>query len=829
MLELRHLHRIDVLVGCSLIALASPAVAQDVRPTEDDVVEPTGDGEIVVTARKREENLLEVPVTVAVISDQFIDEANIRDAYKLSALTPGFTFEGLGNRANAKPVIRGVTTNAISPNQQKNSSFIDGLFVGGSATPPPFIEIQRVEVLKGPQSATFGRATFSGAVSYVMKEPGESLSGEINAIAATDNEYELGVLIGGPIAGSTVRGQIAGYYRTFDGNDAWVNADGTKLGSEKTYYGSATLIIAPADGFQAKLRYQYSQFEDGPSPVQFLTDGQRNGVFQVALPSARGAAPAGTRFTQRYPTGIVPDRSLRSYAQDFSVITDSGTTVKKHRITASVDADIWASHTLSVLAGYNTDDTTVWDGDALNRVCSRPGAPTSATCSQQLQSYEDMQIETRVTSANTEAIRYSLGFYYLSNKERTFFRQPATGSIFLGTTNQDTESYAPFGSISLDIGDRLTLGGEVRYNTDKVTSFGYRSCINPATSAVAGAPCLFAGVPIGNPFTGAPLSILETRSQTFKSWVYRATADFQVTDSLLVYGIYSKGTQPGFFNLGATVPEAFRVVDEEVLKNYELGFKGRFSRRGYFTLALFNMDWGNQVFRQTLNLATLPGGVPELQEPGRIYPAGTTFSLLGLNVNQGASRIRGVEAEMGIEPVDGLDLRATVAYTRARYRTFCSEFLFQLTLVPSRPGEVCTDVAGNRLEAQPDWTFSLSGGYQTQIGQSDWSGFIRSDFAYLSSKTESEMNLANTDDTKLLSAQIGAERGQFRFEVFADNLLDDDTPIRISRLTDASLPLTATGTTPAGGAVVVSGVSQQNIALVPRRDRQFGIRALVRF
>ncbi len=118
-----------------------------------------------MTARKRDELAQQVPLTVSVLTRRLLDQAQVRDGFDLAALTPGFTYESVGSFANAKPVIRGLTTASTVPSQQKSSAFIDGLFVGGTTSPPPFIDLQRVEVLKGPQSAALGRATFAGAVN----------------------------------------------------------------------------------------------------------------------------------------------------------------------------------------------------------------------------------------------------------------------------------------------------------------------------------------------------------------------------------------------------------------------------------------------------------------------------------------------------------------------------------------------------------------------------------------------------------------------------------------------------------------------------------------
>ena len=831
MIAIFRINRTVLLLGSALVAV--PAVAESPKAAETAAVAKSGEPEsiddIVVTARKKSESLLDTPITVSVATAEYLDRANIRNALDLANKTPGFTFESIGPRSNAKPIIRGVTTNSVTPSQQKNSSFIDGIYVGGTTTPPPFIEIDRIEVLKGPQSAAFGRATFAGAINYIMKEPGDRLAIQAQVLAATDQEYEGGALVSGPLTrNGVVRAQVAGYYRTYGGNREWVNSDGRRLGTEETYYGAATLLIEPDPGFKLKLRYQFLRLNDGPTPVRFVSDAQRNGLFNVTLDRARGAAPVGTTFTQRFPLGVVGE-STRPYAQDFSVVSDPGTHITKQRWTAALDADLWAGHTLNLTAGYNTDKTNNWESDNLNRPCSKFAVPTAAFCSLSVQRYSDFQMEGRIASAQDKPFSYLVGLFYLTSKERNNSAQPVTGSLFFPVNNLNINSLSPFGSVSLKIG-RATLGGEVRYNIDQITNFGYRTCLYPTTSSVAGVPCLFNGEIVGNPFTGEPGAPLERRDRTFKTVVYRLTADYKITDDLMIYGIVSKGNQPGFFNLGTGFPERFRVVDEELLYNYELGFKGKFlNGKGYFTIAGFRMDWKNQVFRRTLNLVNLPSGEVVEFDSSATYPAGSTNFQSALNVNQGSSRIYGVEAEVGLQPFEGFDMRGTLAYTHARLLSFCSEFLYQLTLRASLPNGRCLNVDGNRLEAQPDWTYSISMGYKHDIGRAGLSGYVRGDFSYIGTKFDSEMNLAQTGAAKLLGLQAGVENDRWRFEAFATNLLDDDTPTRLGRLTDATVPATAAGVTPAGAAVTVTAISQQSVAVVPRRNRQFGIRASVKF
>ena len=128
--------------------------------------------EIVVTARRREESLLEVPVAISVLNSDFIAESNILDHYDLYAETPGIEYTQSRDRLGSCPAIRGVSTTAQNILQQKMGAFIDGAPLLGNTGSLPFTDLERIEVLRGPQSSAFGRSTFSGAFNYITRDPG---------------------------------------------------------------------------------------------------------------------------------------------------------------------------------------------------------------------------------------------------------------------------------------------------------------------------------------------------------------------------------------------------------------------------------------------------------------------------------------------------------------------------------------------------------------------------------------------------------------------------------------------------------------------------------
>ena len=177
-----------ITVAALAVPIAPPAFGQSVSLEE-----------VVVTARKRDESLLDIPLTVSAFNAEEIERAGYSTISDLIAAVPGVTYEsfeaeGRGDSAS----FRGVATNTGDPTLQNSSKFIDGVYVSGSLYTTLLGDIERVEVAKGPQSALFGRATFSGAINYITKKPTNELEGNIRASLAEEDEYEFSASVSGP-------------------------------------------------------------------------------------------------------------------------------------------------------------------------------------------------------------------------------------------------------------------------------------------------------------------------------------------------------------------------------------------------------------------------------------------------------------------------------------------------------------------------------------------------------------------------------------------------------------------------------------------------------
>ena len=255
--------RVEQVVAAFGIALAiggsQAALAQEPGADSTGVLE-----EITVTARKREESLQDVPLTITAFSGKAIEKLGISNVFDLAALTPGLTYENTGWRNGDKATIRGLTVPGQLPSQQKTSVFVDGIYVAGAYSSQSLANLERVEVLKGPQSAFFGRSTFAGAINYVTRDPGDTLAGKVMVSAASLGQTEASATVGGPLQGDAILGQLNAYYYNLDGPSEWRNSPGgQRSGSANTQAGSGKLIFAGMENLRIEARTAYNQDDDG--------------------------------------------------------------------------------------------------------------------------------------------------------------------------------------------------------------------------------------------------------------------------------------------------------------------------------------------------------------------------------------------------------------------------------------------------------------------------------------------------------------------------------------------------------------------------------------
>ncbi|QMW23442.1 TonB-dependent receptor [Sandaracinobacteroides saxicola] len=654
---------LSMLGGTALFAQAAPA------PTvaEADVEE------IIVTARKRAENLQEVPLAISAFTASRIEEQGIKSIADIAQQTPGLSFRQAFGRNGDRPVIRGMSNIQGNPNA---AFFVDGIFFTGSISAFNLDNLERVEVIKGPQAALFGRATFAGAINFITRQPDNTPRGRLSVTFGEDGLQEYTGYVSGPLITDKLWASVDAKFYRFAGQYTNLVDPEEKLGREKSLSYGLTLRAAPTENLTITARYSRSQDNDGAYAIGRLNwvPGQtaavpgvlgiNNNALNCFLPNLRpgvfGPAPAlrpvADNRARGYNCGQL--NTPTQFALNSNIFRQAGIDDALNRdilrsyVKVEYDLNDW---TLTGTGAYNRRRQTVATDQDYSDLRS-PGFETidrSGT--------KDYTLEFRVASPAASRVRGLAGVYYYREKDlpgnysaslpAVVPPPPAVpftrNSVFLGSV----KNRAVFGQLEVDITDTLTASAEARYQVEDLTTSGTSSTV------VAGQTFTRSIV--------APLGVAQ-----YKSFLPRFTVNWKATDDVMLYGVVARGNKPGGFNSGVYSAlyedsEVARLVGlgldtfrEESSWNYEIGAKTQFmDRRVTVNVAAYNIEWKNQQLTQTIQVARRDG----------------VLGSVSFTSNVGKSRVRGFELESSAKVTDWLELRLGYAFQDAKIRDFVAD------------------------------------------------------------------------------------------------------------------------------------------------------------
>lgn len=695
-----------ILAGFGLAGASHEALGQGVRPLE----------EITVTARKREESLQDIPVSIQAIGLEQVERLDITSLTDLGRYSASFNWaEGL-SPLDVRPSIRG-QSNIRAASQPTVGVFVDGVLVPWrSGLNMQTVDVERIEVVKGPQSAMFGRGVLSGAVNYVTRRPGDEFGGYAEVGYGEYGRTEFRSRVDLPV-NDWAAVAINGRYLDFDEGLYRNQLTGRKgVAAEDARSVGLSALLRPTDSFTAYLRASYGE-ENQAQPAYHVVESN----------TQTGAAPNQVWYVGKVPA----DPDLISHNCDEC----AGTQRRVGWLTANLDWDTGAG-TLSSLSAWGRTDTLL-DVDTDFTGILDTDEPVSAF-QNGFRGYFDRNIrsisqELRFSSPDEQPLRWLVGAYYYDEEVEE------DGRSIIGTTlgpqdvpsipqTNEVSTVAGFGAITWDITERLTGNAELRYNIEK-----------------AKVDFIFGGQP-------------RRLDETWRAWLPRFTLDYRLTPDMIVYVNAAKGTKPGGFNtaLGsgaAQLPENLLAFDEEEAWTYELGAKSQWlDRRLTVNAAVFYTDW-DQVQVDSQFMAPPPA-------------VGTT----GYTSNAGTAKIKGGEIEIQYQATEQLDLAVSWAYNPAKIRDYQD----------SRATSAGISTLGQRLlpysskqaaTASATWTQELTGG---------WSGFVQTDLKYRSTQYASVANLAETGSRTVVDLRLGVSSDQWELTGVITNLFDDDTALSVS-------------------------------------------------
>lgn len=599
------------------------ALAASVAIAAQDVAAQSGAPEtletIIVTARKRAETLQEVPLAVSAIDGDIIAAQGIRDVTAVYSRVPNLYFTTAGGASPTSDfqylVIRGVGFNGgLEP---AVGVFIDGMYQPQVGFDIGFLDVERVEVLRGPQGTLFGRNTQAGALNIVTKKPGQSFEGRVEVEAAEFATYRLQGAVSGPLS-DTLSGALNVQYAESDGF-----SDNLTLGTDQGFYEQAiargTLRWTPSDVLDATL----------------IADWTQKDFSELALGS-----PLSCRCYDNFSD------------QDADDSKDSV------GVQLNIDWKLTDAMTFTSITGsrqVESDITYDWDGavtdqtpltlSAVTQTNSPPIGPISVASSpvivrgvaqRQLLEQEFVSQELRLAGA-TERLDWLVGAYYFDQS----ILQPRFVDIGPGVPfvplyirerfTEDRDGWAAFGQLTFRPIDRLELTLGTRYSDESVEVGGER-VLNVADASI------FAFLKSGE------LSTDNVSSMASVSW--------DLSDTALIYASWSQGWKAGGINRYPSRVNANLSYEDEESTNTELGLKASWlDGRLVTNLAVFNIDIEQQ---QVLNVIPDPNGV-------------TPVTVIA---NAGQSTVKGVEAEITAKFTESLELDVAYGYTDTEFDEF---------------------------------------------------------------------------------------------------------------------------------------------------------------
>jgi len=773
------------------LAAAEPADAPDVLP-----------GDIVVSARKQSERLLDVPINITAMSGETLQQRGVKNLYDLMQSTPSLSYGNTGQRTANKLTLRGLGISTTGTN--KASVFLDGVFIAGDFTGLSLANLDRVEVLKGPQSAIFGRTTFAGAINYVTRDPGNKTEGNASIDVASFGEVHADAYLSGPIIEDKLAGSFSMSDYEFTGPKAWKDiSDGSQHGSQSSRGFIGKLVATPTNDLTFRTLVSYNKNDDGPGTSLFVNPASRNLVIAKVNPATGLASGASaTYFTGTVPT-FQPTYGSYNYFQGY--LTDAGDRVKQWRGYVQGEYRFMGGHTLTVTGAINRQRTDSQSNGYLeNRVAAGVVSNSISTSTT-----NDDSIEVRLASPQDQPIRYAAGGYYLNlrqiglpGKSYTVYGTAASDTYSAGSVSYGgTRDKSVFGAVYIDPIARVTISGELRYQAETVLrqSVAYNTVSLAAFNAGT-------AVPIVVPSAGVNLQ------GTFKAWLPRVNIQYKFSPDANVYATFSKGDNPGGFNTSQYRQANQTLIKEEELFNYEIGFKARLFGSLSINAAAYLMNWKNQQTSGTYYAYCTAAGLNCFTAASG---ASATPFIYSITENRGKTTVKGVEVDATWRtPLPGLTLRDGLSFNDSKYDKYCSANAAALYQTSTTPPYNCIAVDGNALESISKWQNSMNVDYETPLTD-HWDFFTRGDWQYQSKWYESELNLATAPAFSIFNARVGVRSDHWTFEFYGKNLSNSTHPYRLTRASD-----------PAAGA---TNLVNQSIAFTPRVPRQFGIRAALKY
>jgi len=712
-MRITRLGRAAAFSGASLLALAAaaPALAQ------------TAIEEVVVTAQKREQRLIDVGASVASLDGEALRTARVAAPTDLATQVPNVDVKENIPGAQAIVTVRGVGLNDFSStNNSTVGLYVDEVFLASFAQMDfNFFDLDRIEVLKGPQGTLYGRNSTAGAINILSAAP--SLSGNGGYVTATAANYDRFEAEGAAniAANDTLAFRLSG--KAVNQSEGYWRSRVTKrdLGEQDILLGRAQMLWKPDERFQVRLKFEA---ERNRSEIGV-------GKFFGTISTNAGACPDFANPAHCVNSHGYTDVTSDKFEGDWNHA--SPYRVSQWNGTGRIDADLGFAKLAAVTGYINFKRSFYIDADA---------GPTIDAEFNQNDKVEQFSQELRL-SGEAGPATWIVGGYYSWDQVKTFapgYFDAIFNTNVLITADQETKSRALFGQVDWKIAERLTLTTGVRYTDEDRDYVGGTRDLNPFGLSFL---CLAVGACAPGP--GQTQLSFTDASISDKNWSWRAGLNFKPSDDTLLYAAVARGVKSGgFFNGITTSSFALAPYKPETLTDYEAGFKARlFDRSLSIEASAFWYDYKDLQTQTFTNVGAV--------------------SLIKLG-NVDKATVKGIDVQAVWLPVDGLTLSAGLGLLDTELGSFRTAGATGVVVVPK----------GNKLPNAPDATLNLQARYEWAV-MGDWTAALQGGAHYSDKVFKEALNTSylSADDYWLFDARASLTSASgWEVAVWAKNLGD---------------------------------------------------------
>jgi iron complex outermembrane recepter protein len=721
---------IDRVKHVSLLAVAAatvwPTTAVHAQDDGDAVQEDTSGGlnVIVVTARKREESMQDVPASISALSAEELDKRFDSDVRDFADSSPNIVIDDTqqGPGGVAAVYIRGIGVADVEKSVDPAVGVVfDDIYIGqSSGSLLRAIDIDRVEVLRGPQGTLFGRNATGGVINIARSRPTYDLSGKARLTYGRFDSWKIeGVASTGLTDNLAIKLSAA-----YEKSDGYIyNAFYDQPGQRSEFYAlSGTLLFEPVDNLTIQLSYDHQKTEQ--DPPQLLAINRSTDLFCVVYNQcspAPGVPTSGDRYVS------ISDGRLEKNAT-FKLDMAIG------KATYEIGSDMQVDY---IFGWLKTDEEINQDFDA---------APLTLYHTDRPARWRQTTNELRLTKGGAGPLTFVLGGYHwdsrytINLKNYIGFAGPPLLTSAQDVT-QTNKSWAIYGEADYEIVDRLTLTLGARYTKDKKSSI------------VNDLPIFIYGTLVEqNPIATLPgaISMATPVRESWSKFTPRVSLRYEFTDDVMAYALWSRGYRGGGFNgRPSTIGAATIPYDPETLDNYEAGFKA---------------ELANGLVR--LNGAVFLMKYDDMQQDLDVPAPGTSTGRENRTINASSAELKGFELDLTALPFDGFTLRGNLGYLDAEYKDFVGDIFSTGTPV---------DATFLDIRRAPKWTWSLGGTYETEIGENA-TAWVTGDIHYIGAHEITFLNNPNlrNDGQYLIDASINVRFDRTTVSLFGKNLADDD-------------------------------------------------------